>query len=52
MRVKNFGDSGIHPADSTSLMPADLLNELNQDEVLDLMAYLLSRGNPNDPMFK
>ena len=35
----------------TSLMPADLLKQLNKDEVADLMAYLLSRGNPDDPMF-
>jgi hypothetical protein len=33
-------------------MPADLLDPLNEDEVLDLLAYLLSRGNPNDPMFR
>jgi len=37
---------------STSLMPKDLLKTLNEKEVLDLMAYLLSRGNPNDPMFR
>lgn len=37
---------------SVSLMPKDLLKQLNQDEVLDLMAYLLSRGNPNDAMFR
>lgn len=35
-----------------SLMPADLLKPLNEDEVLDLLAYLLSRGNPRDPMFR
>ncbi|XZE51897.1 c-type cytochrome [Planctomycetaceae bacterium SH139] len=35
-----------------SLMPADLINPLNQDEVLDMIAYLLSRGNKNDPMFR
>jgi putative heme-binding domain-containing protein len=35
-----------------SLMPADLLNVLNQEEVLDMMAYLLSRGDANDRMFK
>ena len=35
-----------------SLMPKDLLKQLNQNEALDLMAYLLSRGNPNDPMFR
>ena len=32
-------------------MPANLLTPLNQSEMLDLMAYLLSRGNPQDPMF-
>ena len=35
-----------------SLMPAELMNKLNEDEALDLIAYLLSRGNPNSPMFK
>ncbi|HEX4144769.1 MAG TPA: c-type cytochrome [Pirellulales bacterium] len=35
-----------------SLMPKNLLNGLNSGEVLDLLAYLLSRGNPDDPMFK
>lgn len=34
-----------------SLMPNDLLKELNREEVLDLYAYLLSRGNPSDRMF-
>ncbi|HEY1784007.1 MAG TPA: c-type cytochrome [Pirellulales bacterium] len=36
----------------TSLMPKNLLSTLNPGEVLDLLAYLLSRGNPEDPMFK
>lgn len=35
-----------------SLMPKDLLKPLNRDEVLDLLAYLLSRGNKNDAMFR
>ena len=39
-------------ASTTSLMPKDLLKQLNQNEVLDLLAYLLSRGNPNDVMFR
>jgi hypothetical protein len=30
----------------------ELLNGLNQEEVLDLPAYILSRGNPNDAVFK
>jgi putative heme-binding domain-containing protein len=35
-----------------SLMPADLLKPLNEEEVLDLLAYLLSRGDKGHPMFK
>lgn len=35
-----------------SLMPKDLLKQLNRDETLDLLAYLLSRGNQRDGMFK
>lgn len=37
---------------AVSLMPKDLLKTLNENEVLDLLAYLLSRGNPKDAMFK
>jgi putative heme-binding domain-containing protein len=35
-----------------SLMPEKLINGLNETEVLDLLAYMLSRGDPNHPMFK
>lgn len=35
-----------------SLMPTGLLDKLNRDELLDLLAYLLSRGNPNDQIFQ
>ncbi|MEQ9407971.1 MAG: DUF1080 domain-containing protein [Fuerstiella sp.] len=35
-----------------SMMPKGLLNTLNQEEVLDLMAYLLSRGDRHHPMFE
>jgi putative heme-binding domain-containing protein len=35
-----------------SMMPTGLLDTLNGDEVLDLMAYLLSRGDRNAAMFK
>jgi putative heme-binding domain-containing protein len=34
-----------------SMMPPSLLNTLSKDDVLDLLAYLLSKGNPEDPMF-
>lgn len=35
-----------------SLMPPGLLNTLTEQDVLDLMAYLLSGGNKADKMFK
>jgi putative heme-binding domain-containing protein len=35
-----------------SLMPEDLLKPLNENEVLDLLAYLLSRGDPKHAMFR
>lgn len=35
-----------------SMMPKGLLNTLNREEVLDLMAYLLSRGDRNHAMFR
>jgi len=35
-----------------SIMPADLLKPLNEEEVLDLLAYLLSRGDKGHPMFR
>ena len=33
-------------------MPEKLLHPLSEDEILDLIAYLMSRGNPDDPVFK
>lgn len=35
-----------------SMMPPGLLSTLNQNDILDLLAYLLSKGNKEDPMFK
>jgi len=35
-----------------SLMPPALINSLNKDELLDLLAYLTSGGNPTGPAFK
>lgn len=35
-----------------SQMPEDLANFLNEDELLDLLAYLMSRGNPESDLFK
>jgi putative heme-binding domain-containing protein len=35
-----------------SMMPVGLLNTMKKDEVLDLFAYLLSRGDRQSPMFR
>ena len=35
-----------------SLMPEGLLNTLDREEVLDLLAYLLSRGDRDNAMFR
>jgi putative heme-binding domain-containing protein len=39
-------------ASTESLMPQGLLDQLNEGEVLDLVAYVLSRGNKRDARFK
>ena len=41
----------IIPA-AESLMPKGLIDTLNEQEVLDLLAYTLSRGNQSDARFK
>lgn len=35
-----------------SMMPEGLLNTLTQEEILDLMAFMLSRGDRQHPMFR
>lgn len=35
-----------------SIMPEGLLNTLNKDQILDLLAYVLSGGNEQDPAFQ
>ncbi len=35
-----------------SMMPPGLINMLKAEEVLDLLAYILSRGDKNNKMFK
>ncbi len=41
----------MQPSDG-SMLPASLLDRLNAAEVADLVAYLLSRGDPNAEYFK
>lgn len=35
-----------------SMMPPGLLNMLEDDDILDLLAYILSKGNKEDPLFQ
>jgi len=41
----------VTPA-KNSMMPAGLIDSLKEDEIMDLLAYLLSRGDAKSPMFK
>ncbi len=41
----------IEPS-KVSMMPAGLLDTLTEEEIFDLLAYTLSRGNPAAPAFK
>jgi putative heme-binding domain-containing protein len=51
VEVKKSSVEEVKPS-TTSLMPEGLLKTLNENEVLDLLAYLLSRGDPKSPMFR
>ncbi|HEY7313389.1 MAG TPA: c-type cytochrome [Gemmataceae bacterium] len=46
------GDVDEKKPSPTSVMPDGLLKALNEEEALDLIAYLLSHGDRNNPMFK
>ena len=50
VKIEKSDVEQIEPA-TVSLMPNDLLKPLNRDEVLDLLAYLMSRANPSAPVF-
>lgn len=57
MDPNNFTDVDVKKVVKTeeskvSMMPPGLLYMLTEDDILDLMAYLLSKGNPEDPMFQ
>jgi putative heme-binding domain-containing protein len=49
--VKTADVKSIEPS-PVSQMPDDLSLQLDDDELLDLLAYLMSRGNPDAPEFK
>jgi putative heme-binding domain-containing protein len=43
--------ASVRPS-ATSLMPSNLLDSFTEAEILDLIAYLKSQGDPNHPMFR
>ncbi len=47
-RMANIAKMGTR---KVSMMPPSLINALNQDELLDLLAYLVSGGNKADKVF-
>jgi hypothetical protein len=51
IRVNRNNIDAMKPS-KLSMMPTGLLDTLKEDEVLDLMAYMLSRGDRNHAMFK
>jgi len=47
----NGGDVKSRKPYPVSMMPVGLVNSLNKDELLDLLAYIQSGGNANDKAF-
>jgi putative heme-binding domain-containing protein len=52
--MTNIKTSDIASSEPTkfSMMPPGLLNMLEDDDILDLLAYILSKGNKDDPLFQ
>lgn len=50
--VANHSDIASIKRVPFSQMPPGLINTLSEDELRDILAFLLSRGNPEDPMFR
>lgn len=51
VRIKTSEVESIEPS-AVSQMPTGLVDFLNEEELLDLLAYLVSRGNPEAEAFK
>jgi putative heme-binding domain-containing protein len=51
VEVRKADVASLKPS-NVSLMPDKLLNALNESEVLDMLAYMLSRGDSSHPMFR
>ena len=51
VRVNRINIESMRPS-RVSMMPAGLLDTFKEDEIFDLMAYMLSRGDRANAMFK
>lgn len=51
VEVVKRDDIEVMERSTTSMMPSGLLNTLHEEELLDLIAFLLSRGDRTDAMF-
>ena len=52
METVRRGDIEEMKPSPVSMMPEGLLDTMDRDEILDLVAYLLSRGDRESPMFR
>jgi putative heme-binding domain-containing protein len=48
----NAKDIDTRTKSMVSIMPKGLLDKLTREEILDLVAYVASKGDPNHPLFK
>ncbi len=51
-RVLKVSEIDTRTKSNVSLMPKGLLDKLTREEILDLVAYVLSKGDANHPLFK
>jgi putative heme-binding domain-containing protein len=45
-------DVELRKKSPSSIMPKGLLEKLSRDEIIDLVAYVVARGNQQDPLFQ
>jgi putative heme-binding domain-containing protein len=50
--VLKLTDVASREKSPVSIMPKGLLDKLTREEILDLVAYVASKGDPNDSLFK
>ena len=48
----NVNDLVSIEASPISMMPPSLINTMSEEDVLDLLAYFISGGDPKDPAFR